>query len=805
MDKQEIKKELALRELSRRKLEYFTTYVDPFFWHPNKAYVFKPFHKKITDWIERVMKWEISKLMISVPPQHGKLLSDNTPILTNKWWKRHWDLIVWDYVFNWQWKQIKVLALSKKDYTDYEITFSSWEKIKAHWNHEWYIYSRNNHKYIIKETKELLNLHRNKLRWVRWAWFNYWVDFTKPLEFKNKKLLINPYVLWVWLWDWTNSKDCITQSKEDIENTKQLFNERWYKFRREDIHKDTWVYTSYFDWLLDNIKKLGIYKNKIIPREYIDNSIENRLELLRWLLDSDWHIDNSWRIRFSNTNLDLINWVEEIIKSLWYRVERKNIWKAKEHMLNWNIIKSNKDIHILAFTPYNDTRFFNLKRKYSKQKKWKYRKNYIVNIRKLDEDEKEIWRCIEVEWWLYLAWKDLIITHNSTISSQRAPLFMHMKDPTLNIWLASYSQDLSKSHLSKIRQLTESQQFKHLSQINYISNTATSYELKEWGTFNAVWVWWSLTWKPIDIWIIDDVHKDRMEYESDTIRNWVWDWYTSVFLSRLHKDSKQILVMTRWWEDDLFWRILQLEPEEWEIINIPVLDWETTIFPERFPLDFITQKRKVMWERDFQSLYMWDPINEWWWDFKRDYFQYYQEHTKPQDLEIVTFIDPAISQKQEADNTAIVTIWLDRRSNNIYVLDVIAWRMLPDEIIENTFKTYIKWKPQRIWIEIVQYQKMLALEIRKQMNIRNIFFVLDEINPQWEKIARIRSILQPRYSNLSIMHNNTCTDLELELLKFPNWKHDDIIDSLASAVNMLDTFLIWNNNNVIETDYSSFL
>ena len=76
---------------------------------------------------------------------------------------------------------------------------------------------------------------------------------------------------------------------------------------------------------------------------------------------------------------------------------------------------------------------------------------------------------------------------------------------------------------------------------------------------------------------------------------------------------------------------------------------------------------------------------------------------------------------------------------------------------------------------------------------------------KWEKEARIRSILQPRYSNLSIFHNNTCNDLELELLKFPNWKHDDRIDALASAVNMLNTFNITNNYETIEVDYSDFL
>jgi hypothetical protein len=60
-------------------------------------------------------------------------------------------------------------------------------------------------------------------------------------------------------------------------------------------------------------------------------------------------------------------------------------------------------------------------------------------------------------------------------------------------------------------------------------------------------------------------------------------------------------------------------------------------------------------------------------------------------LEIFTFIDPAISEKQEADNTAIVTIGFDPRSNLIYHLDTIAKRMLPDEIIDLGFSQQKKW------------------------------------------------------------------------------------------------------------------
>ena len=375
----------------------------------------------------------------------------------------------------------------------------------------------------------------------------------------------------------------------------------------------------------------------------------------------------------------------------------------------------------------------------------------------------------------------------STISTQRFPLFAHLQDPTLNIVSASYSGDLAKSHLWKIRQIVESPQFKVLwKPLNFIKNDSMEYQLKEWGSYYSVWVGWWLTWRPIDIWIIDDVHKDRAEYESDTIRNWVWDWYSSVFQSRLHKDSIIIGVMTRWGEDDLFWRILEAEWDLWEVINIPVYneDKTETIFPERFPIEFMKEKENAMMPRDFQSLYMWDPINEWWWDFKAKYFTYYTE--QPNYVRKYMFIDPAISQKESADYTAIAVIGLTR-DNHTYVIDIFRDRILPDEIINKTLELAEVHKVDAIGIEVVQYQKMLALELKKQMISRGKMYHLHEMKPTGEKEARIRSTLQPRYSLGTIHHRKwwiNIDDMELELLKFPNAKNDDMIDALASCIAM---------------------
>lgn len=356
-----------------------------------------------------------------------------------------------------------------------------------------------------------------------------------------------------------------------------------------------------------------------------------------------------------------------------------------------------------------------------------------------------------------------------------------------------------------IRQRVNSNEYKELFDVKIKdwNSGVNQWSMSNWNQLMIYWVWWAITWKWWHRLIIDDPYSTRQDAESETIRARVIEWYNSTFYSRRHNQNAWIcLIMQRWREDDLVWELIKQDNRE--IVKIPAIENGVSFWESRFDMWELENIRKQIWDYFFASQYMQDPINEWWWDFIKDYFQYYDPLIIPQ-LDIVTFIDPAISQKQEADNTAIVTIWLDRRSNNIYVLECLAWKMLPDEIINNTFKTYLKWKPRRVWIEVVAYQKMLALEIKKQMNIRSIYFVLDEVNPQWEKIARIRSILQPRYSNKTIFHNNFLQDLELELLKFPNWKHDDMIDSLSSAINMLNTYNISNNNLIEETNFNQFL
>jgi len=51
--------------------------------------------------------------------------------------------------------------------------------------------------------------------------------------------------------------------------------------------------------------------------------------------------------------------------------------------------------------------------------------------------------------------------------------------------------------------------------------------------------------------------------------------------------------------------------------------------------------------------------------------------------------------------------------------------MLPKEIIDTVFNVVHEWNPEKVGIETNQFQKMLELEIRKEMNSRGKFFQLE--------------------------------------------------------------------------------
>jgi len=90
---------------------------------------------------------------------------------------------------------------------------------------------------------------------------------------------------------------------------------------------------------------------------------------------------------------------------------------------------------------------------------------------------------------------------------------------------------------------------------NYLRNSIEFEIVNKKGGLKSVGRGGALTGNKVDVMIMDDLYKDYMEANSPIIREAVWDWYTTVVDSRLHNNSQQLIVFTRWHEEDLIGRL----------------------------------------------------------------------------------------------------------------------------------------------------------------------------------------------------------------------------------------------------------
>ncbi len=162
--------------------------------------------------------------------------------------------------------------------------------------------------------------------------FSLW----KPtgLNFKEKELKIDPYVLGLYISDGSIGDPKITFGKDDIESMDYLIK---YISTFDDLKISEYkennsikLYISGFNrknWVWDYLKNNCINnKEKIIPSDYLYNSEENRLKLLAGILEGDSFFrekENAYVLNLKDKNL--IKQIEFLSKSLGFSTTYKPI------------------------------------------------------------------------------------------------------------------------------------------------------------------------------------------------------------------------------------------------------------------------------------------------------------------------------------------------------------------------------------------------------------------------------------------------------------------------------------------------
>ena len=181
-------------------------------------------------------------------------------------------------------------------------------------------------------------------------------------------------------------------------------------------------------------------------------------------------------------------------------------------------------------------------------------------------------------------------------ATRRLPAFVLGQDPDKRIAIVSYNAIKARKFNRELQRIMDDDRYYELCpqtllagqasyqeqgrrSRNYARNSDECEIVGYQGSFKTIGVGGSLTGEPVDMLIMDDLYKDASSAWSPVIRQNVADWYDTVASTRLHNDSQQLLVFTRWHMEDLAGRLLEQEgvydpienPQGWLLVSFPAI------------------------------------------------------------------------------------------------------------------------------------------------------------------------------------------------------------------------------------------
>lgn len=393
----------------------------------------------------------------------------------------------------------------------------------------------------------------------------------------------------------------------------------------------------------------------------------------------------------------------------------------------------------------------------------------------------------------------------SETATMNFPAWVLGKYPKMKIIVSSYSDSLAEYFGLKTRDIMKDEVYSQLfkTRIREDNSAKGKWMTDEGGGYVATGIGGGITGRGFNIGIIDDPVRNREDAESKLKRDLVWNWYTSTFYTRQEGNGAIIVILTRWHMDDLVGRLLKKQAEDeasgvenydkWEIINLPAIAEEDEVqrsigealWPQKYDLQNLLTKKNTLGPYDWNALYQQRPISNENQEFLKENFQYFEDKDiANKELVFTTTVDLAVSQKQTADNTVLLTIGKELYGSKMYIVDITSGRFTPLETIDAMFMIFKKYRT-KFSIESVGYQKALKYFVEEEMRRRGMFFMVDELkNTKKRKEERIRGLI-PFYRTKVIYHRPTHTKLEDELLTFPFGVHDDHADALAMQLEVI--------------------
>ena len=240
----------------------------------------------------------------------------DTPILTTEGFKELKYLTKADKIFDKDGNETDILNISEVHHNPcYKLEFDNGESIVCDHEHRWLVsFRRAKGKFKDKVlTTEQLKEAFNKYETSKNVYDLPKILNAKPLNIEKVDLPLDPYILGAWLGDGTKKDGSIT-------NINPLF---WEEIKKrgyevgEDISSENHAEQRTVLNIRGVLNNIGVLNNKHLPDLYLLSSYEQRLDILRGLMDTDGYY-NATRKRFvmATTQLWQVECMVKLLASL---------------------------------------------------------------------------------------------------------------------------------------------------------------------------------------------------------------------------------------------------------------------------------------------------------------------------------------------------------------------------------------------------------------------------------------------------------------------------------------------------------
>lgn len=414
----------------------------------------------------------------------------------------------------------------------------------------------------------------------------------------------------------------------------------------------------------------------------------------------------------------------------------------------------------------------------------------------------------------------------SSFISQLFPDWCWLNNPYLRFLCAAHSLDLAIRDNKYRRDLIESEWFQerygNIFTLSSSQNVKSFFQNDHRGYMMATAVRSSGTGKRADISLIDDPN-NAMAGKADILA--VKEWFGKTWMSRLNdqENGPMIVVGQRLDEEDLIGHILKLGwehlslPEEYE----PARESKTSLtdiypdgkydkrtkegellWPEKFSREVLAKLKKSLGSMNYAAQYQQSPVPAAGGQFKRQWFHYFEQQgdyyilhgdtiksVARKACKLFATVDPAISSKQEADYT-VIQVWAHTPDNELLLIAQVRDHLDNPDQQKAIYQLYDRFHFLYVAVETVAYQLALFQQLRKGRktadgSIHGI--PVKEYKPTRDKVARasVAAIMMEAGDIYFEQDADYLPELESEVLKFPKDAHDDQVDDMSMACDLV--------------------